>query len=213
MFFQLSTRVHSFLIHSVALRSFGANPPENADWETAGSKVLVRLSEDSGAISRAIIMSGMIAPNLVIVGVGSYILFNYINLAFLGPLLAAVTCFLAPMLLGKPLSRSQRLFLEAAESRIQIVKNLISEIRNVRFGNMQHTSAQQATQSRQREIDAALTLRRVLTFVVVAGKYTLFQLVSKTLDLTSNSFFSDVYHEPRKPGSFRWRCSYAPTKL
>ncbi len=170
MFFQLSTRVRSFLIHNVAFRSFGVGPPENADWETAGSKVLVRLSEDSAAISGAIVMSGMIAPNLVVVGVGSYVLFKSIDLAFLGPLLAAVVCFLAPMLLGKPLSQSQKAFLEAAEVRIQIVKNLISDIRNIRFGNMQHTAAQQATQSRQREIDAATTFRRVLTFVIIAGK-------------------------------------------
>lgn len=187
MFFQLSTRVRSFLSHNVALRSFDVSPPANADWETAGSKVLVRLSEDSAAVSGAIIMSGMIAPNLVIVGVGSYFFFKYINLAFLGPLLAAVVCFLAPMLLSKPLSQSQKAFLEAAEVRIQVVKNLISEIRNIRFGNMQHIAAQQATQSRQREIDAATTFRRVLTFVSIAGKYTLLYFTYRALDLTISS--------------------------
>ncbi|KAF1737236.1 ATP-binding cassette transporter abc2 [Beauveria bassiana] len=167
LFVQLATRVRSFLIHNVALRSFGASPPEGADWEAASGKVLVRLSQDSAAVSGAVIMSGMIVPNVLVVGVGSYVLFKYINLAFLGPLIAVVVCLFAPMILGGPLSRSQRKLLEAAESRIQIIKNLLSEIRIIRFGNMQQTAAQQATQSRQREIDAATTFRGVLTFVVV----------------------------------------------
>lgn len=111
-------------------------------------------------------MSGMIIPNIFVVGVGSYVLFRYINLAFLGPLLAVVACLLAPMLLGGPLSRSQQRFLEAAECRIQIVKNLISEIRNIRFSNMQSIAACQATETRAREIDAATTFRSVLTWVI-----------------------------------------------
>ncbi|OAA41159.1 ABC transporter, transmembrane domain, type 1 [Beauveria brongniartii RCEF 3172] len=173
LFLQLANRVRSFLIHNVALRSFGATPPEGADWEAASGKVLVRLSQDSAAVSGAVIMSGMIVPNVLVVGVGSYVLFKYINLAFLGPLIAVVVCLLAPMLLGGPLSRSQRKLLEAAESRIQIVKNLLSEIRIIRFSNMQQTAAQQATQCRQREIDAATTFRGVLTFVVVIATFTM----------------------------------------
>ncbi|KAH8718239.1 ABC transporter atnG [Beauveria bassiana] len=173
LFVQLATRVRSFLIHNVALRSFGASPPEGADWEAASGKVLVRLSQDSAAVSGAVIMSGMIVPNVLVVGVGSYVLFKYINLAFLGPLIAVVVCLFAPMILGGPLSRSQRKLLEAAESRIQIIKNLLSEIRIIRFGNMQQTAAQQATQSRQREIDAATTFRGVLTFVVVIATFTM----------------------------------------
>ncbi|KAM3527939.1 hypothetical protein MY4038_006102 [Beauveria bassiana] len=173
LFVQLATRVRSFLIHNVALRSFGASPPEGADWEAASGKVLVRLSQDSAAVSGAVIMSGMIVPNVLVVGVGSYVLFKYINLAFLGPLIAVVVCLFAPMLLGGPLSRSQRKLLEAAESRIQIIKNLLSEIRIIRFSNMQQTAAQLATQSRQREIDAATTFRGVLTFVVVIATFTM----------------------------------------
>lgn len=169
-FEQLANKVRSFLVHNVAFRSLGRNPPEGADWETAGGKVLVRLSQDAAAVSGAIIMSGMIVPNIVVVGVGSYVLFRYINLAFLGPLLAALACLIAPMLLGGPLSRSQRRFLEAAECRIQIVKSFISEIRNIRFGNMHHIVSEQATQSRQREIDAATVFRQILTFVVIAGE-------------------------------------------
>ncbi|KAM3506765.1 hypothetical protein MY10362_002164 [Beauveria mimosiformis] len=173
LFLQLANRVRSFLIHNVALRSFGATPPEGADWEAASGKVLVRLSQDSAALSGAVIMSGMIVPNVLVVGVGSYVLFKYINLAFLGPLIAVVVCLFAPMLLGGPLSRSQRKLLEAAESRIQIVKNLLSEIRIIRFSNMQQKAAQQATQCRQREIDAATTFRGVLTFVVVIATFTM----------------------------------------
>ncbi|KAM3492252.1 hypothetical protein MY3957_004440 [Beauveria namnaoensis] len=173
LFVQLANRVRSFLIHNVALRSFGATPPEGVDWEAASGKVLVRLSQDSAAVSGAVIMSGMIVPNVLVVGVGSYVLFKYINLAFLGPLIAVVVCLFAPMLLGGPLSRSQRKLLEAAESRIQIIKNLLSEIRIIRFSNMQQTAAQLATQSRQREIDAATTFRGVLTFVVVIATFTM----------------------------------------
>ncbi|KAM3466787.1 hypothetical protein NHJ6243_000528 [Beauveria neobassiana] len=173
LFVQLANRVRSFLIHNVALRSFGATPPEGADWEAASGKVLVRLSQDSAAVSGAVIMSGMIVPNVLVVGVGSYVLFKYINLAFLGPLIAVVVCLFAPMLLGGPLSRSQRKLLEAAESRIQIIKNLLSEIRIIRFSNMQQTAAQLATQSRQREIDAATTFRGVLTFVVVIATFNM----------------------------------------
>ncbi|KAJ3493998.1 hypothetical protein NLG97_g4364 [Lecanicillium saksenae] len=156
LFAQLAFRLRSFLIHCVTLRSFGSTPPGSSSWKAVSSKVLVRVSQDSAIISGAVIMSGMIVPNIAVVGVGFYSLFKYINLAFLGPLLAAATCFAAPMSLGGPLSRSQRKSLEAAESRIQVA-----------------TAARQATQTRLGEVEAATIFRRVLAVVIVISVFTM----------------------------------------
>ncbi|KAM3468574.1 hypothetical protein MY5147_007798 [Beauveria neobassiana] len=144
LFVQLANRVRSFLIHNVALRSFGATPPEGADWEAASGKVLVRLSQVSAAVSGAVIMSGMIVPNVLVVGVGSYVLFKYINLASFD------CCGSMPLRADAP--------------RWTAV---------AKPANMQQTAAQLATQSRQREIDAATTFRGVLTFVVVIATFNM----------------------------------------
>ncbi|ATY61267.1 ABC multidrug [Cordyceps militaris] len=169
-FIQLSIRMRSFIVHKVALRSLARTPPAGG-WIAAKGKVLVHVTQDSAAVSAAINMIGIIIPNFIIVAIGSWILFRKIQLAFLGPLLAAVVCTLIPILLGKPLSRSERNLLEAAERRIATVKHLISELRDIRFGNMQHTMERQAANERRQEIMAAKTFRRILCVVIVVAVF------------------------------------------
>ncbi|EGX94126.1 ABC multidrug transporter, putative [Cordyceps militaris CM01] len=169
-FIQLSIRTRSFIVHKVALRSLARTPPAGG-WSAAKGKVIVHVTQDSAAVSAAINMIGIIIPNFIIVAIGSWILFRKIQLAFLGPLLAAVVCTLIPILLGKPLSRSERNLLEAAERRIATVKHLISELRDIRFGNMQHTVERQAANERRQEIMAAKTFRRILCVVIVVAVF------------------------------------------
>ncbi|KAK8143998.1 hypothetical protein G3M48_006428 [Beauveria asiatica] len=167
-FSQMSIRMRSAIVHKVALRSLARTPPAGG-WGAAKGKVLVHVTQDSAAVSAAIDMIGMIIPNLIIVAIGSWMLFREIQLAFLGPLLAAVVCTLIPVLLSKPLSRSERNLLEAAERRIATVKHLISELRDIRFGNMQHAMERQAANERRQEIMAATTFRRILCVVIVVA--------------------------------------------
>lgn len=169
-FSQLSVRIRSFLVHKVALRSLEPSAPTGG-WSSASGKLLVHVSQDAAAVSGAVSMIGMIVPNFFIVSIGSYMLFRLINLAFLGPLLAAIVSTLVPMLMGGPLSRSERKLLEAAERRIETVKHLISEIRNIRFGNLQCVTERQATKGRKLEIEAATAFRRILTIVVIVGMF------------------------------------------
>ncbi|KAM3488208.1 hypothetical protein MY3957_008499 [Beauveria namnaoensis] len=167
-FSQMSIRMRSVIVHKVALRSLARAPPAGG-WSAAKSKVLVHVTQDSAAVSAAINIIGMMIPNFIIVAIGSWMLFRKIQLAFLGPLLAAAVCTLIPILLGKPLSRSERNLLEAAERRISTVKHLISELRNIRFGYMQHTIERQAANERRLEIMAATTFRRILSIVIVVA--------------------------------------------
>ncbi|KAM3465989.1 hypothetical protein MY5147_009160 [Beauveria neobassiana] len=167
-FSQMSIRMRSVIVHKVALRSLARAPPAGG-WSAAKGKVLVHVTQDSAAVSAAINIIGMLIPNFVIVAIGSWMLFRKIQLAFLGPLLAAAVCTLIPILLGKPLSRSERNLLEAAERRISTVKHLISQLRNIRFGYMQHTIERQAANERRLEIMAATTFRRILSIVIVVA--------------------------------------------
>ncbi|OAA52989.1 ABC transporter, transmembrane domain, type 1 [Cordyceps fumosorosea ARSEF 2679] len=167
-FSQMSIRMRSAIVHKVALRSLARAPPDGG-WSAAKGKVLVLVTQDSAAVSAAINIIGMIIPNFIIVAIGSWMLFRKIQLAFLGPLLAAAVCTLIPILLGKPLSRSERNLLEAAECRIATVKHLISELRSIRFGNMQHSIERQAANERRLEIMAATTFRRILSIVIVVA--------------------------------------------
>ncbi|KAM3535756.1 hypothetical protein MY4038_001032 [Beauveria bassiana] len=156
------------IVHKVALRSLARAPPAGG-WSAAKGKVLVHVTQDSAAVSAAINIIGMMIPNFIIVAIGSWMLFRKIQLAFLGPLLAAAVCTLIPILLGKPLSRSERNLLEASERRISTVKHLISELRNIRFGYMQHTIERQAANERRLEIMAAAKFRRILSIVIVVA--------------------------------------------
>ncbi|KAM0745506.1 hypothetical protein ACQRIT_000890 [Beauveria bassiana] len=142
-FSQMSIRMRSVIVHKVALRSLARAPPAGG-WSAAKSKVLVHVTQDSAAVSAAINIIGMMIPNFIIVAIGSWMLFRKIQLAFLGPLLAAAVCTLIPILLGKPLSRSERNLLEAAEQR-------------------------QAANERRLEIMAATTFRRILSIVIVVA--------------------------------------------
>ncbi|KAL9477688.1 hypothetical protein ACSS6W_007529 [Trichoderma asperelloides] len=169
-FNQLSFKTRSFLIHRIALRGLGGSPPAGG-WKTAGNRVIVHVSQDSAAIAGAVQLLGMIIPNILVIGIGSYMLFRLIHLAFLGPLLAAIACTLLPTLLAGPLSRSEHRLLQATELRIASIKHLISEVRSLRFGNIQHTIESQATDNRRQEIEAAGTFRRILTVVIVAAVF------------------------------------------
>lgn len=133
----------------------------------------------------------MIIPNILVIGIGSYMLFRLIDLAFLGPLLAAIACTLLPTLLAGPLSRSERRLLQATERRIASVKHLISEVRSLRFSNMQHTIESQATDNRRQEIEAAATFRRILTVVIVAG--TFICLISYTICFDIDCFIQPSF--------------------
>ncbi|KAJ6779518.1 hypothetical protein PWT90_06369 [Aphanocladium album] len=167
VFSQMSMRMRSFLIHRVALRCIGSRGPRYGQ-SSAEGKVLVHVTQDAAAVSGAINMAGMIIPNIFVISIGSYMLFKLINLAFLGPLLASVACALVPVLMGGPVSRSERSLLEATERRITTVTHLISETRNMRFSNMHHIMKNQAMNERRREIEAATAFRRILTVVIVA---------------------------------------------
>ncbi|GFP57675.1 ABC multidrug transporter B [Trichoderma asperellum] len=148
-FNQLSFKTRSFLIHRIALRGLGGSPPAGG-WKTAGNRVIVHVSQDSAAIAGAVQLLGMIIPNILVIGIGSYMLFRLIHLAFLGPLLAAIACTLLPTLLAGPLSRSEHRLLQATELRI---------------------AKSQATDNRRQEIEAAGTFRRILTVVIVAAVF------------------------------------------
>lgn len=183
---QVCMRIRSFYMHKIALRSFATNPPEKG-WSEASGKVLVHITQDVMAVTGGISMTGMIFSNVIVVCVGSYMLFQRLNLAFLGPLLAALLCFAVPILLGKQLSESQKAMLEATEGRMKIIKQLIQEVRSICFGNMQPVMARQATQARKREIEAATTLRRILTVVIVSGQYAYPLVGSPPLTHNSNN--------------------------
>ncbi|KAL6886015.1 ABC multidrug transporter [Trichoderma evansii] len=125
-----------------ALRSLGGLPPTGG-WNVVSDRVVVHVSQVSVAIAGAVQLLGMIIPNI----------------------------FLLPTLLTGPLSRSEHRLLQATEHRIASVKHLISEVRSLRFSNMQHTIESQATDNRRQEIEAAATFRRILTMVIVAAVF------------------------------------------
>lgn len=146
------------------MRPFSPNAPA-VGWAAASSKSLVLLTQDTAAVVGALSLSGLVLPNIIVIAVGSYLLYTQIRLAFLGPLLAAAFCISVPMLLGRPLSNSQQKFLAAAEKRIQVVEQLISNIRNMRFGNMQKDAVVQANERREQEIRAATAFRYIIIVV------------------------------------------------
>lgn len=138
-------------------------------WAAASSKTLVLITQDTAAVVGALPLSGLILPNVIVIAVGSYLLYTQIRLAFLGPLFAAAFCIAVPMLLGKPLSKSQGKFLVAAEKRIEMVEQLISNIRNMRFGNMQRDAVDQANKRREQEIRAATAFRYIIIVVTTVA--------------------------------------------
>jgi hypothetical protein len=166
---QVMHRLRAFLNEKVLERSFSPSAPVGG-WTDASSKAVVYVSTDIPTVAHGISISNSILSSLVVVGIGSFLLFRLINLAFLGPLLVALASTLVPVALGKTLARSQRLSLEATERRIESMKSLVSETRAVRMGGLQKIAADLVAKNRRVEIDAACAYRRVITVVAVAGK-------------------------------------------
>lgn len=159
---QLTYQLRSFLIHQIYLSLIS---PKKLRDESKG------IAEDPTVLVSKDARQGTAAvPNIVIVAVGSYLLYSRIGLEFLAPFLVALIGILIPSLLSKPLAPSQKQSLEAAESRIKALDSLISEPRSVRLTNLQMPMSLCISQARHREIQAEKRFRLVLIVVFVVGE-------------------------------------------
>lgn len=97
-------------------------------------------------------------------------LYAQIGLAFMAPLGLAIVGVLVPVLMGPMVARSQINMRTANEKRIQAMKQLVSDVRNIRIGGLQDLTAEQVIQCRENEIHCGVNFRRTLMVVVVVGK-------------------------------------------
>lgn len=100
-----------------------------------------------------------------------------IGLAFLAPLVLALTSTAAPFLLASKLQNSQRSSLEATEQRMEAIKQLLSSVRAARIEGMEKSVAKEIRNIRAKEIELMATYRRVEIVVVLVGKSNLPDLI------------------------------------
>lgn len=107
--------------------------------------------------------------NNIIVAVASYMLYKQIGIAFMGPLILAILGTLVPILLGPYVAKAQHAALKATEMRLQAMKQVTADVRNVRMGGLQGLTEAQVTDFRKLEVEREAKMRRILVVVVVIG--------------------------------------------
>lgn len=139
--------------------------------DAVSSKALVHASADVTAVIQGPEVVFNVLSGFVIVVVGSFMLYAQIGLAFMAPLGLAILGVLLPAFMGPMLGRSEKNMRTANEKRIQAMKQIVSDVRNVRIGGLQDLTAEQVTQCREDEINCGVNFRRTLMVVVVVGKF------------------------------------------
>jgi ATP-binding cassette subfamily C (CFTR/MRP) protein 1 len=172
--------LQSLFRYSVSLsRSVGSEPPSEADL----SQAAVFMSVDTMNIQVGVQVIFECITGLVIVAVGSYMLFRLIGLAFIGPLLVASACTASPFLLGRKLQESQRATLKATEARIGGINSLIRNARAARLENMEILCAKSILAAREDEIRRMAIHRRLDIMMLLVGKAPCLRPLTLLLDL------------------------------
>lgn len=174
---RLSYAVRAYLIqrlylHSVSLGLATLHPPSDTD----SSRAAVLISVDTRNIQAGVEVIFECLTGFVVVGVGSYMLFRLIGLAFIGPLLLACACTAFPFLLGGKLQAAQRATLGATESRIERTDYLIRNARGVRLENMENTLAESILAARENEIRQTAMFRKLDVAILLVGTCSRFSL-------------------------------------
>lgn len=137
------------------------------------ARVTVLANVDAANVVVAIKLISDILTSSITAGVGAYLLFQIVGIAFLGPLFLALFSVSVPVMLGSKLARSHRNELEATEKRLRSTNQLVLNTRSVRVGGVQWFAADEVQSTRQLEVDAAALSRKIFIIVAAAGKLTL----------------------------------------
>ena len=165
---QVDYKLRSFLTHKVFQRSL-APGAQTGTAESVSARATVLASVDIPTIIEGPDVLRDVVGNAIVVGVASHMLRQQIGLAFLGPLVLAILGTLVPLLLGPKMAFAQRTAREATEKRIQAMKQVLGDVRNVRMGGLQDLTAEQLATFRRVEIERETRFRRILAAVVVIG--------------------------------------------
>lgn len=165
---QVNRRMRSFLTHKVFQRALSPVASVGSS-ESLSSKAMVHASVDIPSVVNGPHVILECISNAFVVVVASYMLYKQIGIAFTGPLILAIIGTFVPMLLGPKVAQAETTALEAKEMRLQAMKQVTSDVRNVRMGGLQGLTEEQVAEFRVLEVARYTNVRRVLAVVVVVG--------------------------------------------
>lgn len=162
--------VRAYLTVKIALRSFQPQPP-SCGWVDARGKAIVLISKDGTAVRNGIIIITRVFVSVIVIAVGSFMLYSQIGLAFLGPLLTASALTVVAIWIGKYAAGRRKRTLEATDRRLQVMEEFLSNIRSIRFGNLQNQFLKRTTAAREAEIDAAVSYQKLDSVLAITSSF------------------------------------------
>ncbi|KJZ70262.1 hypothetical protein HIM_10343 [Hirsutella minnesotensis 3608] len=163
---QLGCRLRAYLTQRIFLRLHSYSFQSSS----APTRAVVLASVDVANVTSGLQMFFEAIPIAIIVGVGAYMLFRVIGLAFLAPFVLAIASLSITLLLSNQLQNSQRQTLEATETRLMALKQLLENPRGARIEGMESFATKELHITRQKEIGRMKAYRRVeILVLVVAG--------------------------------------------
>lgn len=167
---QLSYRIRAEFIQSIftSVVSLGLRteaPSTSAD----SSQAAVLVSVDTINVQACIEILFQCLTSFIIIGIGSYMLYRQIALAFLGSLALAFASASVPFWLGKQLQANQRASLQATEKRIEATNGVLLNPRAIRLEAMETLAFESIRVARKSEVHRTALHRSVEILVLLAG--------------------------------------------
>ncbi|OAP62533.1 hypothetical protein AYL99_01760 [Fonsecaea erecta] len=163
---QVALTVRVSLVSLITARQLKL-PADALQSESERKRGLTLVTVDAKNVGNSVRVIVMILGNLIMVGVGSYILYSQVRAAFFAPLVLALASVAASTVLGKLTTQSQRSWLEATQSRIRQVSEDITALRSIRQAGLEPIFLQETTRLRKLEIEKASAYRQNEIFFVM----------------------------------------------
>lgn len=159
--------IQEIFVSAVSAALSITSPPSAA--ESSASAVAVSVDTMNIQAAYEILIECM--TSLIVIGVGSFMLYRLLWLAFIGPVLLASACTAVPFLLGSRLQNNQKKVLEAAERRIEATNYLLLNTRDARLEDMEQIELRSIQAAREAEIRRTAMYGRFDILVILIGTF------------------------------------------
>ncbi|KXJ88783.1 P-loop containing nucleoside triphosphate hydrolase protein [Microdochium bolleyi] len=163
--FRFLTMVRGALIGMIFQSALAVHASEGR----SGAQPVTLMSTEIDRISHTLQWSLAIAPNVVQVGLGLWILSSYIEIAVIAPALVAIVCGLAAAGISKKIPKRQAKWMKSIQDRVSMTSNILAQIIAVRMSGLQSAANQNLLQTRDNEIQQQKSFRKLQIANIVVG--------------------------------------------
>ena len=173
---QLMSKIRGALIEAIYRKGLVLHL--NSARKSGGGKAANLMSVDTERIVACLDPFHQLWSSFILIGIGSYMLYTIIGLAFLASLLTAVGCLAAAPLLSIGLGDKQKAWSGSTDARVNLTSSIVADIKGVKLSAYEDVLEAKVLESRKKEVSL---MRRFWKQIVIIAGFT--NLVGQMMEL------------------------------